>query len=157
MLETEDSVAESLNEGWVPTGTILGSFEAKDLILVVKSTSADSSSSGDSDSSSDSTPKDTADDKDSSSDKEGSSDKDSSSDKDDKNDKNNKGGSSDKDDRGKDDKDGSSDKDSGGSGNQEPSFTGSAETGAKVFGQLTRLAVKSPFELRNITNSAKQL
>ena len=37
------------------------------------------------------------------------------------------------------------------------SFTGSAETGAKVFGQLTRLAVKSPFELRDITNSAKQL
>lgn len=37
------------------------------------------------------------------------------------------------------------------------SFTGSAEKGAKVFGQLTRLAVKSPFELRDITNSAKQL
>lgn len=37
------------------------------------------------------------------------------------------------------------------------SFTGSAENGAKVFGQLTRLAVKSPFELRDITNSAKQL
>ena len=37
------------------------------------------------------------------------------------------------------------------------SFTGSAETGARVFGQLTRLAVKSPFELRDITNSAKQL
>ena len=37
------------------------------------------------------------------------------------------------------------------------SFTGSAEKGAQVFGQLTRLAVKSPFELRDITNSAKQL
>lgn len=37
------------------------------------------------------------------------------------------------------------------------SFTGSAEKGAQVFGQLTRLAVKSPFELKDITNSAKQL
>jgi len=36
-------------------------------------------------------------------------------------------------------------------------FVGSSEKGAEIFGQLTRLAVKSPFELRDITNSAKQL